>query len=195
MKTINNTPFAAGLFGGFTWSSLSQDWEVKGTITKTTRSVAQETELLTRSGFEGLIKSSLSPSIGGEVGAQIGLVFPYIKTYLRAGYSLVRGRTRANELFSDRSRTTYFNGVVLGGGVDIALNKEFFVGLSCDLLQYGPRDVLNFDKVVRWEKKVETNHGFFYRTQLRSRIKPSSLRFMISFKYIVSMPSHEYDDF
>jgi hypothetical protein len=184
MKTIDKTLVTTGLFGGFNWSSLSQKWTTDFVVPE-----IKTDEIVGRAASTTSVSSALHLPFSIESGGQIGLwAHPRLLPFVRVGWALMRGGVNRTP-YVDRYRYTYFNGVMVGGGVNFMTTKQSCVTLSFDWYGYGGRTIRNFDKVQSTTLGEAT---YTYNTMLTSKIKPSYTRLMLSIKYVLPNDDH-YD--
>lgn len=190
MHAINDSVFTAGLFGGFNWSSLSEKWETSATIPE----VKNADDDVIRHASQPPLASALHIPLSIEAGAHVGIrLHPQFMPFARVGWSLARGGVNRTG-WVDRYRYTYFNGIVVGAGLDYQMTKQSAISLSCDWMGYGARRIRNFDNRRNEEYIIQNNETtkYNYNTILQSYVKPSALRFMLSIKYV--LPNEEGAD-
>jgi hypothetical protein len=190
MKNIDKTLFTTGIFGGFNWSSLSQKW--------TTDFVVPADTTVNRTASTTPVSSALHLPFSIEAGGQIGLwAHPRLLPFVRVGWALMRGGVNRTP-YVNRYRYTYFNGIMVGGGINFMTTKQSCVTLSFDWYGYGKRTIRNFNTVrsptfpAKDANDNNTTTSYNYTTMLTSAIKPSYTRLMLSIKYVLPNDDH-YD--
>jgi len=189
MSALPNPLFTAGLFGGFNWSSLSQKWDTSAHTPENSYNAVIDRPESTAS-----LASALHVPLSIEAGGHLGVwAHSRCVPFVRVGWSLMRGGVNRTG-WVDRYRYTYFNGVIIGGGVDFMMTKQSSLSLSYDWVGYGSRLIRNFDTKKNAELKEgnEPPAQYNYQTMLQSYVKPSYTRLMVSIKYV--LPNNDHYD-